>query len=188
MEMLADSGLLDGIIDITTTEVADLVVGGVFSAGDTRMDAIIRTRIPYVGSCGALDMANFHAVSTLPERFRSRNYYRHNENVTLVRTLPEENVAIGEFIASKLNQMEGPVRFLIPEGGVSAIDAPGQPFHDPAADRALFSTIEKHFKPGPHRKLVKLPYNINDPAFAEALVRAFHEIRSSAQARPTYTR
>ncbi len=186
MEMLADSGLLDGIIDITTTEIADLIVGGVFSAGDTRMDAVIRSRLPYVGSCGALDMANFHAMATLPARFRGRNVYQHNENVTLVRTLPEENIAIGEFIAGKLNQMEGPVRFLIPEGGVSAIDAPGQPFHDPAADRALFSTIEKHFKPGPQRKLIRLPYNINDPAFADALVLAFHEIRPPA--RPSYQR
>lgn len=188
MEMLTDSGLLDGIIDITTTEIADLIVGGVFSAGDTRMDAVIRSRLPYVGSCGALDMVNFHAMATLPARFRGRNIYKHNENVTLVRTLPEENVAIGEFIAGKLNQMEGPVRFLIPEGGVSAIDAPGQPFHDPAANRALFSTIEKNFKPGSQRKLIKLPYNINDPAFAEALVQAFQEIRPQAPARPSYKR
>lgn len=185
MEMLADSGLLNGIIDITTTEIADLVAGGVFSAGDTRMDAIIRSRLPYVGSCGALDMVNFHAIGTLPERFRSRNVYKHNENVTLVRTTPEENTAIGEFIASKLNQMEGPVRFLIPEGGVSAIDAPGQPFHDPIADKALFSAIEKNFRPGPRRKLVKLPCNINDPAFAQALVDAFHEISPADAGRAT---
>src|SRR5690606_21688173 len=98
MEMLADSNLLNGIIDISTTEIADLVVGGVFSAGDTRMDAIIRSRLPYVGSCGALDMANFHAMATLPARFQNRNIYKHNENVTLVRTLPEENIAIGKFI------------------------------------------------------------------------------------------
>lgn len=183
MEMLADSGLLNGVIDITTTEIADLIVGGVFSAGETRMDAIIRSRIPYVGSCGALDMANFHALNTLPERFRSRNVYKHNDNVTLVRTLPAENTAIGEFIAAKLNRMEGPVRFLLPEGGVSAIDAPGQPFHDPIADRALFSAIEKNFKPGPQRKLIKLPCNINDPAFTAALVQAFNEISPPAKAR-----
>ncbi|NYT84630.1 ABC transporter permease [Pusillimonas harenae] len=188
MEALAESGLLDGVIDITTTEIADLIVGGVFSAGDTRMDAIIRRRLPYVGSCGALDMANFHAISTLPSHLRGRNIYKHNENVTLVRTLPEENVAIGKFIANKLNQMEGPVRFLIPEGGVSAIDAPGQPFHDPAANRALFSTIEEHFKPGPQRGLIKLPYHIDDAAFTEALVRAFLEIHPSAQSSPSYKR
>jgi uncharacterized protein (UPF0261 family)/ABC-type branched-subunit amino acid transport system ATPase component len=185
MEMLADSRLLSGIIDITTTEVADLIAGGVFSAGDTRMDAIIRSRIPYVGSCGALDMVNFHAMSTLPPGFRGRNVYKHNDNVTLVRTSPEESVAIGEFIANKLNQMEGPVRFLIPQGGVSAIDVNGQPFYDPVADRALFSTIEKHFKPGLNRKLATLPYNINDPAFADALVKAFHEISPLASNRQT---
>src|SRR5690606_2936762 len=183
MEMLADSGLLNGVIDITTTEIADLIVGGVFSAGETRMDAIIRSRIPYVGSCGALDMANFHSLNTLPERFRTRNVYKHNDNVTLVRTSPAENTAIGEFIAAKLNRMEGPVRFLIPQGGVSAIDAPGQPFHDPVADGALFSAIEKNFKPGPNRKLIKLPCNINDPAFTAALVQAFNEISPTPQAR-----
>src|SRR5699024_1617473 len=90
MKDLAESGLLDDVIDITTTEIADLIVGGVFSAGATRMDAIIHRRLPYVGSCGALDMANFHAISTLPSHLRGRNIYKHNENVTLVRTLPEE--------------------------------------------------------------------------------------------------
>jgi uncharacterized protein (UPF0261 family)/ABC-type branched-subunit amino acid transport system ATPase component len=188
MEMLVDSELLDSVIDITTTEVADLIVGGVFSAGDTRMDAIIRRGIPYVGSCGALDMANFHAMETVPQQYRGRNLYKHNENVTLLRTLPEENRRIGEFIAGKLNQMEGPVRFLIPEGGVSAIDAPGQPFYDPAADRALFSAIEKNFLPSSRRKLIKLPYNINDPAFADALVQAFLEIQPQAPTRTAYKR
>lgn len=176
MEKLAESGLLDGVIDITTTEIADHVVGGVFSAGEQRMDAIIWSRLPYVGSCGALDMVNFHGIDTMPSRFRDRTLVRHNDNVTLMRTLPEENRRFGEFIATKLNRMEGPVRFLIPEGGVSLLDAPGQPFHDPSADRALFSAIEKNFRPGPQRKLVKLPYNINDARFSQALVDAWLEI------------
>lgn len=176
MEKLVESGLLDGVIDITTTEIADHFVGGVFSAGEQRMDAIIRSRLPYVGSCGALDMVNFHGIDTVPSQFRARTLVRHNDNVTLMRTLPEENRRFGEFIAAKLNRMEGPVRFLVPEGGVSLLDAPGQPFHDPAADRALFSAVEKNFRTGPQRRLIKLPYNINDARFSQALVDAWLEI------------
>ncbi len=176
MEKLVDSGLLAGVIDVTTTEIADEIVGGVMSAGPGRLDAIIRTRLPYVGSCGALDMVNFWAMDTVPSPFRARTLYRHNQNVTLMRTTPDECARIGRFIADKLNRMEGPVRFLIPEGGVSLIDAPGQPFWDPAADRALFDGIAAGFRGGTNRTLVRLPHNINDPAFAEALVASFHEI------------
>ncbi len=111
------------------------------SAGPERLDAVIRSRIPYVGSCGALDMVNFWAMETVPAQFRQRKLHRHNQNVTLMRTTAEENGAIGRFIAEKLNRMEGPVRFLIPEGGVSLLDAPEQPFWDPAADQALFDAI-----------------------------------------------
>ncbi len=101
-----------------------------------------------------------------------------------MRTTPEENRAIGEFIATKLNAMRGPVRFLIPEGGVSAIDKPGQPFHDPEADRTLFATIEQHFRGSGDKKLIRLPLHINDPAFADALVAAWREIaRTAANAR-----
>jgi uncharacterized protein (UPF0261 family)/ABC-type branched-subunit amino acid transport system ATPase component len=176
MEKLADSGMLEGVIDVTTTEVADCLVGGVMSAGEDRMGAIVRSRIPYVGSCGALDMVNFEAIDTVPQQFRSRNLYQHNPQVTLMRTTPEENRAFGRFIAAKLNLMEGPVRFLLPIKGVSLIDAPGKPFHDPEADRALFDTIESEFQPGPSRRLIKLENNINDPAFAEALVDHFLDI------------
>jgi len=176
MEKLVDSGLLAGVIDVTTTEIADEVVGGVLSAGPTRLDAIVRTRLPYVGSCGALDMVNFWAMDTVPAQFRDRNLYRHNPNVTLMRTTPEECARIGRFIVEKLNRMEGPVRFLIPEGGVSLIDAPGKAFWDPAADRALFDAITSAFRAGTHRKLVRLPHNVNDQAFGDALVAAFDEI------------
>lgn len=179
MEKLADSGMLEGIIDVTTTEVADFLVGGVMSAGEDRMGAIIRSRLPYVGSCGALDMVNFEAMDTVPEKYKDRKLYAHNPQVTLMRTTPEENREFAGFIASKLNRMEGPVRFLLPLKGVSLIDAPGKPFHDPEADRVLFETLEKAFKPGPDRKLIKLNLNINDPAFAEALVDNFLEITSS---------
>ena len=184
MEKLADSGLLAGVIDVSTTEIADEIVGGVLSAGATRLDVFARHTLPYVGSCGALDMVNFGAWDTVPERFKARKLYRHNTNVTLMRTTADENRAIGEFIATKLNAMRGPVRFLIPEGGVSAIDQPGQPFHDPEADRVLFTTIEKNFRSGADRKLQRLPLHINDEAFADALVAAWHDIsRAAAGAR-----
>ena len=184
MEKLADSGLLAGVIDVSTTEIADEIAGGTLSAGPTRLDVFSRHAVPYVGSVGALDMANFGAWDTVPERFKGRRLYRHNPNVTLMRTTVDENRAIGEFIATKLNTMQGPVRFLIPEGGVSAIDKPGQPFHDPEADRVLFDTIAQRFRAGPDRKLVRLPLHLNDDAFAEALVAAWREIAvSSSSAR-----
>lgn len=176
MEKLADSGMLEGVIDVTTTEVADYLVGGVMSAGEDRMGAIIRSQIPYVGSCGALDMVNFQAMDTVPQKYKDRNLYSHNPQVTLMRTTAEENQAFGRFIAAKLNQMEGPVRFLLPLKGVSMIDAPGKQFHDPAADRMLFDTLESEFKPGPNRRLIKIDLNINEPAFAEALVDNFLDI------------
>jgi uncharacterized protein (UPF0261 family) len=179
MEKLAESGMLQGVIDVTTTEVADFLMGGVMSAGEDRMGAIVRSRIPYVGSCGALDMVNFEAIETVPEKYRNRRLYKHNPQVTLMRTNPEENQAIGRFIAGKLNRMEGPVRFLLPLKGVSLIDAPGKPFHDPQADQMLFATLENEFQPGPNRRLIKLELNINDPAFAEALVDNFLEISAS---------
>ncbi|MEJ2120645.1 MAG: Tm-1-like ATP-binding domain-containing protein [Alphaproteobacteria bacterium] len=176
MEKLAESRLLAGVIDATTTEIADFHVGGVFSAGEGRLDAFIRSRTPYVGSCGALDMVNWGPMDTVPERFRSRNLYVHNPQVTLMRTTPEENAWMGRFIAEKLNRCDGPVRFLIPEGGVSMLDAPGQPFHDPEADRALFEALEATFRPSANRRLIRRLHNINDPAFVEALVANFLEI------------
>jgi len=176
MEKLADSGLLAGVIDVSTTEIADEIAGGVLSAGPTRLDVFAHHALPYVGSCGALDMVNFGAFETVPERFKARKLYRHNPTVTLMRTTVDESRAIGAFIANKLNAMAGPVRFLIPEGGVSAIDKPGQPFHDPEADRALFGAIEQGFRAGAQRRLIKLPHHINDEAFADALVAAWNEI------------
>ena len=176
MEKLVASGLLAAVIDVTTTEIADEIVGGVLSAGPSRLDAIIGARLPYVGSCGALDMVNFWAMDTVPAKFQGRNLYRHNPNVTLMRTTPEECARIGRFIVDKLNRMEGPVRFLIPEGGVSLIDAAGKPFWDPDADRVLFDTISSGFRAGTNRKLVRLPHNINDQAFCDALVASFEEI------------
>jgi uncharacterized protein (UPF0261 family)/ABC-type branched-subunit amino acid transport system ATPase component len=180
MEKLAASGLLEGVIDVSTTEVADEVGGGVLSAGPARLDVFAHHAVPYVGSCGALDMVNFGAWDTVPERFKGRRLYRHNPTVTLMRTTPDECRAIGEFIAGKLNAMRGPVRFLVPEGGVSAIDRPGAAFHDPEADRVLFDTLASHFRAAGDKKLVRLPHHINDEAFADALVAAWREVATAA--------
>ena len=179
MEKLADSGLLAGVLDITTTEVADEIVGGVLTAGPCRMDVFARSAIPYVGSCGALDMVNFWAKPTVPPQFKDRNLHVHNPNVTLMRTTPEEATRIGRFIVDKLNRMDGPVRFLIPEGGVSGLDRPGGPFWDPAANRALFDVIASNFRSGTNKKLLKLTQHINDPEFADALVASFNEIKTA---------
>jgi uncharacterized protein (UPF0261 family) len=180
MEKLVDSGLVAGVIDVTTTEVCDLLMGGVFSAGEDRLGAIARSGVPYVGSCGALDMVNFGALETVPAHYRGRNLYVHNPQVTLMRTTPEENRRMGAWIGAKLNACEGEVRFLLPEGGVSLIDAPGQPFHDPTADAALFEALEATVRQTGRRRLVRLPHNLNDPAFAAALVDHFREIAGRA--------
>ncbi len=176
MEKLVDSGLVAAVIDSTTTEVCDYIVGGVLSAGPGRLDAVARTSIPYVGSCGALDMVNFGAEETVPEKFKDRNLYVHNSQVTLMRTTPEECAEIGAWIANKLNQSNGPVRFLLPLGGVSMLDAPEMPFHDPDANAALFSAIDETFSETSDHQLVKVDHHINDPEFAAALVESFHEI------------
>ncbi len=177
MEKLVDSGMIDAVLDMTTTEVADHLVGGVFSAGPERFDATARSGKPYVGSVGALDMVNFGARETVPSQFEGRNFVIHNANVTLMRTTVEENVAAGEFIADKLNRFTGPVRFLLPEGGVSLLDAPGQPFHDPEADEAVFAAIEARFDTaGGDRRIQRIPHNINEPEFAAAALAAFDEL------------
>jgi len=173
MEKLVEGGQLVGAIDLTTTEIADLLVGGVLACTEDRLGAFIRTRLPYIGAPGALDMVNFGPPETVPAAFQGRLFYRHNPNVTLMRTTAEECARIGRWIADKLNRMDGPVTFFLPEGGLSALDAPGQPFFDPEADRALFDTLEALVRPTGQRRLVRLPLHINDPTFADAVVRAF---------------
>jgi uncharacterized protein (UPF0261 family) len=176
MEALVDSGLLAGVLDITTTEICDLLFGGVLPAGPDRLDAIARTKRPYVGSVGAMDMVNFWAPGTVPPRYAGRRFYQHNPNVTLMRTTLEECRAMGEWLGEKLNGCDGPVRILIPEGGVSALDIEGGPFFDPEADRVLFDTIETTVRWGQNRRLERLPCHINDPEFAAAAVAAFRDI------------
>jgi uncharacterized protein (UPF0261 family)/ABC-type branched-subunit amino acid transport system ATPase component len=173
MESLVDSGLLAGVLDITTTEVCDLLLGGVLPAHEDRFGSIVRSGIPYVGSCGALDMVNFGALHTVPPEYRERKLHQHNPQVTLMRTTAEESDRIGRWIGERLNRMQGPVRFFLPMGGVSMLDAPGKPFHDPAADQALFAALEASMRQSAKRQLIRSPHHINDPAFAQAVASAF---------------
>jgi len=173
MEKLVEAGLIQGVLDITTTEVADEVVGGILPCGPHRFEAILKAKVPYVLSLGALDMVNFGALATVPDPFRNRRLHVHNAQVTLMRTTPEENRLFARFISSKLNRAEAPFHILIPEQGLSAIDAAGQPFHDPESNTALFDELESCINLTPGRQISRLPLHINDPAFAQALVDAF---------------
>jgi len=176
LEKLADDGHLAAMVDLTTTEIADLLCGGVLSAGEDRLGAPNRRRLPYIGSCGALDMVNFWARDTVPAAFAGRLFHQHNANVTLMRTTPAECERIGRWIAERLNRMHGPVRFLLPEGGVSALDAPGQPFWWPDADQALFDSITRHVEQTPLRTIVRVPAHINEPRFIERVVETVRSV------------
>lgn len=176
LEMLADSGMLQGMIDATTTEIADEIVGGVLTAGPDRLGVLSRQSLPWVGAPGAVDMVNFWAPETVPDRFRDRLFHRHNANITLMRTTPDECRLIGSFIAARLNAAAGPVRLLIPERGVSALDVEGGAFHDPAASAALFDTLEAGIEVKADHRVTRLPLHINDPEFADALVDAYRSI------------
>lgn len=178
MEMLVDSGLVGALIDVTTTEVCDYLLGGVLPAGPERLDCLSRRPVPYVGSVGACDMVNFWAPETVPPHYADRLFYAHNANVTLMRTSVDECRAVGEWIGGKLNAAVGPVRFLLPLRGVSALDIEGGAFRDAEADAELFEAIERTVQWSSDRQLIRLDCHINDPSFAEAAVRAFHEITS----------
>jgi len=174
MEQLVRDGYIEGVLDVTTTELADELVGGVLSAGPDRMQAAGAMGVPQVISVGALDMVNFGPRESVPDRFLGRTFYQHNPTVTLMRTTPEENAQLGRIIAQKVNAAQGNVRIVLPLKGVSAIDAPGQPFYDPEADRVLFEAIRR----GVHApvKVVEVDAHINDPVFASRLVAEFLEI------------
>lgn len=173
MEQLVASGLISGVLDITTTEVADEIVGGVFPCGPGRFEKLIQARIPLVLSLGALDMVNFGAIESVPPQFRNRMLHLHNAQVTLMRTNVEENRLIAAFIAEKLNRATAPWRLLVPEKGVSSIDLPGKPFYDPQADAALFDELESKLKITAERQFIRLPYEINAPEFSQALAENF---------------
>jgi uncharacterized protein (UPF0261 family)/ABC-type branched-subunit amino acid transport system ATPase component len=176
MEKLVDSSLLAGVIDLTTTEVADMLMGGILPADEDRFGAMIRARMPYVGACGALDMVNFGPPDTVPGRYQGRRLYQHNPQVTLMRTTAEENDRIGRWIGERLNRMEAPVRFFLNEGGLSALDAPGQPFHDREADEAVFRALEQAVHRTSTRQLIRVPAHLNDPAFSATVVEAFRAL------------
>ncbi|HET6572481.1 MAG TPA: Tm-1-like ATP-binding domain-containing protein [Fimbriiglobus sp.] len=166
MEGLIRDGLIAGVLDITTTELADELAGGVFSAGPDRLTAAALAGVPQVISVGAVDMVNFGPPETVPERYKGRRFYQHNPTVTLMRTTPEENDKIGKEIAEKASAAKGPTAILLPLRGVSAIDAEGKPFWWPEADAALFASIRNWVSPGV--EVVELDLHINDPLFAHA--------------------
>jgi uncharacterized protein (UPF0261 family) len=167
MESLIEAGHIAGVLDATTTEWADELVGGVMAAGPSRLEAAARSGTPAVVAPGCLDMVNFWAPDTVPDRFKGRRFYQHNANVTLMRTTPDENRELGRIIAEKLNRSTGPVAVYLPLGGISVISAPGGPFHWPEADAALFDSLRAHLREG--IPVHALDLNINDPAFADAM-------------------
>ncbi len=166
MESLVRDGLVDGVLDITTTELADELVGGILSAGPDRLTAAGQCGVPQVISVGALDMVNFGPPDTVPEKFKGRRFYQHNPTVTLMRTTPEENDQLGWEIATKASAAKGPTAIILPLGGVSAIDAPGKPFWWPEADEALFTRISNEVSS--RVELIKMDNHINDQQFAVA--------------------
>jgi uncharacterized protein (UPF0261 family) len=167
MEALMRSGFVTASLDITTTELADELVGGVLSAGPERLEAAGGLGIPQVVSLGALDMVNFGPFETVPAEFRDRLLYKHNPTVTLMRTTPEECATLGRVIAEKLNRARGPLTVFVPLKGISLIATEDQVFHDPAADEALFGALREHLDPDVD--LRELDLDINDPEFAWAM-------------------
>ncbi len=167
MEGIIRDGYIAGVADVTTTEWCDEVVGGVLSAGPDRLTAAGETGVPQVVSCGALDMVNFGAFETVPQKFKDRSLYRHNPNVTLMRTSAEECREIGRRIAENLNAVSGKTVLMLPLKGVSMLDTEGEPFFHPEADAALFDALREHA--GPVVDVVELDLHINDPAFADAV-------------------
>jgi uncharacterized protein (UPF0261 family) len=173
MESLIEEGVIDGVLDVTTTEWADELVGGVLSAGPERLDAAGERGIPQVVSTGALDMVNFGPRDSVPEEFEGRQFHVHNPQVTLMRTTPEENAELGRILAEKLNAATGPTTLALPLGGVSMLDDEGEDFYDPEADTALFDALREHLDDDVD--LIEMDANINDDAFAHAIAEAIDE-------------
>ena len=180
MEGLIADGLIQAVLDITTTELADELVGGILSAGPARLTAAGKAGIPQVVAPGAIDMVNFGPMDSVPAQFRNRLLYAHNPNVTLMRTTPEECAELGRITGEKLNAARGPVVFVMPLGGVSAIDAPGKPFHSPEADAAYLAALKRYLDPKVN--LVELDAHINDDRFAGEVVTQL--LRISGTLRP----
>ncbi len=170
MESLIESGLVSGVLDITTTEWADEYVGGILGAGPHRLEAAAQANVPAIVTPGCLDMVNFGPRDSVPAKFAGRNFYQHNPQVTLMRTTPEECAELGRILAEKVNGYSQPVTLLIPTKAISVISAPGGTFHDPAADAALFQSLKANLKPGV--EIIEMDVTINDPAFAAACATA----------------
>ncbi|MEO7298370.1 MAG: Tm-1-like ATP-binding domain-containing protein [Verrucomicrobiota bacterium] len=170
MESLIESGMVAGVLDITTTEWADELVGGMLGAGPTRLEAAARKGVPAIVVPGCLDMVNFGSCESIPAKFEGRNFYQHNPQVTLMRTTPEEGAQLGKILATKVNRSVGPVSVLLPKRAISVISAPGQKFYDPVADEMLFDAIKTNLKS--NVELIELDCEINHPSFAEACVAA----------------
>jgi len=170
MESLVETGLVAGVLDITTTEWADELAGGFLSAGPARLEAAARLGVPAIITPGCLDMVNFHGPETVPVKFKGRNFYQHNPQVTLMRTTPEECAQLGGIIAGKLNVSKGPVTVLLPLKAISVISAPGQKFHDAGADKALFEALKSNLRKG--IEIIEMDCAINDAPFAEACAKA----------------
>jgi uncharacterized protein (UPF0261 family) len=183
MESLVADGMLAGVLDITTTELADELVGGVLSAGPERLTAAARLGVPQVVSVGALDMVNFHARATVPEKFAARTFYQHNASVTLMRTTPDENRELGRELGRKVAASRGPAAILLPARGVSAIDRDGAPFDDPTARRELFTGVRDT---AGSIEVSELDRHINDAEFAEAAAAKLLELmrRSATASKP----
>lgn len=175
MEALIGSGMVAGVLDITTTEWADELVGGVLTAGPERLDAAGEAGVPCVIAPGCLDMVNFGPPESVPKRFTGRNFYVHNPQVTLMRTTPEECAELGEIIAEKVNMFAAPCAVMIPKKAISVISAPGQPFHDLAADRALFAALKRDARV----PVLEFELEINDPAFARACAEKLLELMAA---------
>jgi uncharacterized protein (UPF0261 family) len=174
MESLVESGFIKGVFDATTTEWCDEVAGGVFSAGPHRLEAAGKAGIPQVVSVGALDMVNFGAIETVPEKYKNRNLYKHNANVTLMRTTVEECAQMGKIIAGKLSDATGPTTLFLPLKGVSAIDVEGAPFYGPQEDAELFKQLKENITS--NVELIEMDTDINDEAFALAMAKKLLEL------------
>ncbi len=183
MERLVESGRIVGVLDLTTTEIADYLAGGIFPATADRFDVFAKHAVPVVLSFGAMDMVNFGPRASVPEKYADRQFHQHNAQITLMRTTASENEAAARFIASKLNRAAGLVRVLVPNGGVSKLDAAGAPFWNPAIDRILFDTFAAEFACDSRHQMLVLPQNINEPAFSQAVVDNFRQIANASIAK-----
>jgi len=184
MEELVHGGFIAGVLDITTTELADELAGGILSAGPHRLEAAGAVGLPQVVSVGALDMVNFGAPDTVPSKYKDRTFYQHNPQVTLMRTTVEENVELGRILARKLSAAVGPTVLMIPKKGVSLIDTAGQPFHDPEADGALFDALKAGL--GANVEVVEMDTDINDKAFAVKAAELLMEKLKAGKERPMH--